>query len=444
MRSRPFTPMMLTGVLAVALAFTLRGPLIGLPVEAPLIGASVATAWVVIALGLSYLAFGRSRVTGLLRDLALGYSLMLIAFADLILVAIPTVMGAGLGRTPQLGAAILLAAGLFAFASTDTEMTAEPANRAWLGFSVVVLTSASLLAAIGVLAGAIDDSPEAVAVLEVAAASGFALGAFGFARRGTYDDAPVLRWLAIGGTLATVAHLDYALFPATDLAWVSAGDVLRVGFYLALAAGAAKEIGMYWQDIARLAALEERRRIGRDLHDGLAQELAYIAVEADALGIDSADDRLRALAGAAQRALGESRRAITTFSTNGEEPFDAALAQTAEDVAHRFGIPLSFNLTEGIDLRGQEREDLLRIVREAVTNAGRHARADLIEINLTNGDELTVTIRDNGRGFDTSDEEISAGGFGLRSMRERAEAMGGELRVWSAWGAGTEITVKLP
>ncbi len=441
---RPFAPVIVTAVLAIALAFSLRGPLLGLPVDAPLMNASVEAASAVVALLLAYLAFGRARLTGLVRDLALVYSLALIALINLFLTAVPAMVGTQAELASVPAAAMVVAATLFAYASTRVEREATPANQPWLDLIMVILATTIVLGAVVLVVGATEPSSRLVAFLELTAAGGFALGAIGFAVRNTEDGAPLLPWLSIAATLAAVARLEYALFPPANLTWIVPGDVLLLGFYLALAIGAAKEISIYWRDVARVAALEERRRIGRDLHDGLAQELAYIAVEADDLSSASDDERMRGLAASAQRALGESRRVIMTFAKDGQESFHAALIQTAEDVAHRFGIPLAFNLQEGVDLGGQTREDVLRIVREAVTNAGRHARADRIEIEMTNSDGFTICVRDDGRGFDTSDEEICAGGFGLRSMHERAEAMGGELRVWSAWGAGTEVKVRLP
>jgi signal transduction histidine kinase len=442
--TRPYAPMAVTALLGASLAVWLRGPLVGLPVDAPLLGAAFESSAAVVALLLAYLAFGRSRTTGLLRDLALVYALTLLALTNLFLSAVPAMIGIPADRAPVPAAVVAVAAALFAYASSGVERDATPASRAGLDLAAVLLASIAVLAAVVLLGGGAEHSPQAVSSLEVAAACGFAVGAFGFARRTVDDDAPLLRWLAIGATLAAIARIDYAVFPAAAVAWISPGDALRLGFYLALGVGAAKEIRLYWQDAVRVAALDERRRISRDLHDGLAQELSYIVLEAEALGHDADDERLRALAASAQRALGESRRVIATFSVNGDEPLDAAIAQTAEDVAHRFGVPLAFSLDDGVELEGRAREDLLRIVREAVTNAARHARPDRIEVELTNHDGIAVRIRDDGRGFDPRDDEVVGGGFGLRSMRERAEAMGGELNVWSVWGAGTEITVRLP
>ena len=84
----------------------------------------------------------------------------------------------------------------------------------------------------------------------------------------------------------------------------------------------------------------------------------------------------------------------------------------------------------------------MRIVREGVTNAVRHAHASDITVELTAERGIRLTIADNGIGFDPA--TVSRGGFGLRSMRERARAAGGDLEYSSRPGAGTQIEVMLP
>ena len=85
------------------------------------------------------------------------------------------------------------------------------------------------------------------------------------------------------------------------------------------------------------------------------------------------------------------------------------------------------------------KEEVLRIVREAVTNAARHGKARRVGIVLTAMDGQSLTIRDDGEGFDPASTN---GGFGLLSMRERARAIGGELSVDSRPGEGTTVTLK--
>ena len=101
-------------------------------------------------------------------------------------------------------------------------------------------------------------------------------------------------------------------------------------------------------------------------------------------------------------------------------------------------------MVEGLELSPPKREALLRIVGEAVANAARHGRAQRIRVELSERPELQVCIADNGLGFDPAALEHLSGRHGISGMRERAEQIGGGLRVRSSPGQGTEIVVVLP
>ena len=90
------------------------------------------------------------------------------------------------------------------------------------------------------------------------------------------------------------------------------------------------------------------------------------------------------------------------------------------------------------------KEALIRIVREAVTNASRHGNAKNVHVAVTNGALLRVTIRDDGSGFDPTTRDGESSGFGMTTMAERVHALGGELRVSSRPAAGTEVEVTIP
>ncbi len=91
-----------------------------------------------------------------------------------------------------------------------------------------------------------------------------------------------------------------------------------------------------------------------------------------------------------------------------------------------------------------EREALLMIAAEALTNAAKHGRADRVLVTLTGGRHVKLTVRDSGCGFDVrAVKPTSTSGFGLRSMRERAEGVGGRLRLTSAVGQGTLVEVMI-
>jgi signal transduction histidine kinase len=185
------------------------------------------------------------------------------------------------------------------------------------------------------------------------------------------------------------------------------------------------------------AVLDERRRIARELHDGVAQDLAFIVSRtrgADGTGLQDIGD-------AAIRALDESRRTIAALRRADDVPFRERFDATVLELEHREGARLRYRIPTDFDPPPASGDALLGIVREAVTNAARHARASEVEIELSRSGDLHMRIRDNGDGFDPAEPR---GGFGLAGMRERARALGGDLRLSSRRGAGTEIEVVLP
>ena len=145
----------------------------------------------------------------------------------------------------------------------------------------------------------------------------------------------------------------------------------------------------------------------------------------------------------AQRARDLSRGAIATLTRPLDEPLAEILAEVAEEVAGRAGIRLDFDLEADIRVSPAAREALVRIVREAVTNAARHGRATRARITLSNGHGVRLLIRDDGVGLG-AEARRRAGGYGLTSMEERARELGGALRVSSRPDSGTEIEVVLP
>ncbi len=192
----------------------------------------------------------------------------------------------------------------------------------------------------------------------------------------------------------------------------------------------------------RTVALEERRRVARDLHDGLAHELAFIATKTRAATRTSTDgEALRQIANAAERALDEARRAITLLSSAVPERLDVAVAQTAEDLGSRHQMAVSLDLSPHVVVPGDVAENLLRILREAMTNAGRHGRANRVAVRLWQNGDVHLVVDDDGCGFMEEQREC---GFGLLSMEERAEAMDGRLMVASSPGRGTCVEAVIP
>jgi signal transduction histidine kinase len=417
------------------------------------------TAAASIALLAAYLVLGHFRQNRELDSLLLACGLGVMGCVNLLLTALPAALDLEPGGAAAWTAAIgrLLATALLVGAAFSPRKRLENHRLERLTFLLAANVLGALWLVVGFSRGrlplALDPSlspenssgPEFVAHplvhgVQLLGAALFALAAIGFLQRAARDE--ISRWLAPACVLAAFASIHYFLFPSLYSRWFYVGDIFRLGFYVLLVAGAAREISRSQDLLRRLAVLDERRRIARDLHDGLAQELAYIATTSRDLA-DRADaaPEIARLSGAAERALDESRRAIVAL--RGEnEPLDAAVARAAFEVANRVGTKLSLELDPGMHLGGDVQEQLVRIVREAVTNAARHGRAAHVRVTLANGNGIRLAVVDDGSGFDP--EHVGDRGFGLVSMRERARAIGGDLTVTSRPAAGTEIELVLP
>ncbi len=197
------------------------------------------------------------------------------------------------------------------------------------------------------------------------------------------------------------------------------------------------------QELEQQATAEERRRIARELHDGLAHELAFIASKTHRSTQGESALDVRQLADAADRALDEARRAISVLSAARPQSLASAVAQTAEDLGARLDLAVRLDLRDDIEIPGDVTENLLRILREAMTNAAKHGASRQVTVRLEHADGVRLIVEDDGCGFDLEGASHSTG-FGLLSMRERAQSIGGFLNVQSAPALGTRVEVAVP
>jgi signal transduction histidine kinase len=260
--------------------------------------------------------------------------------------------------------------------------------------------------------------------------------ALGLARRYRRTSDELYGWLSVGMAFSCCAALNYVLYPSLYSNWVYTGDAFRLASGLALLSGAVGEIRHLWIDATKTAVLEERRRIARDLHDGIAQELAFIGRRAARIEAEGSET-IRA---AAERALGETRRTLAVLSRPLDEPFSQVLSHAVEVAAARGRTAVAVAVDESVEVAPHVREGLTMIAREAVTNAGRHARASMIVVEVVRDPRTQLRIRDDGEGFD---ENSVTGGYGLRIMRERAAAIGGSFRLVSSAEGGTLVEVTM-
>jgi signal transduction histidine kinase len=436
-----------------------------LAVHSPSSSAVLESTAAMAALLLACLAYGRWRQRGLLADLWVCYGISIIAAGKLVFVIAPVLAGMQTG-TYGLRSAALIAGGcgamflLFAaVVSFDTQATARrPMLDLTAVLSVVLLVSVGI-GVLGQLSGDVfaglnnfvsteatgDRGDVAVTVLQLSIAVLFATTALLLAGRRLPADDRFFGWLAVAAALWAFARVNYVLTPEPLSGYVTVGDWLRLTAYAVLLVGAIRELRAYWARLADAAVLEERRRMARDLHDGLAQELAFIASQATVLARrDGADQRVHLLLGASERALDESRRAIAALTRPTDEPLSVTIAQAAEEVGGRLGARVHLDLEDHIRLDPERREGLVRITREAVTNAIRHGLAGTVTVRLSNHDGVTLEVLDNGVGFDVGDVDHLSGRLGLQSMEERAERMGASFELASRRYKGTSVRVKIP
>lgn len=203
--------------------------------------------------------------------------------------------------------------------------------------------------------------------------------------------------------------------------------------------------------VQALALVEDRERIGRDLHDGIIQRIYGVTLGLE----DVADIALQDPAAAGERvdraidalhaAIGEIRIFIYGLQPGLDGP--GGMAKAFETLAEetRLHTPLQIDVrASDAHVSAAVSSELLSIAREALSNAARHAAATLVTVELTrDGGNLQLEVSDNGQGFD-ADAVRDTGHQGLDNMRSRAEAIGGKLRVASHAGSGTRIIVSVP
>ncbi len=200
------------------------------------------------------------------------------------------------------------------------------------------------------------------------------------------------------------------------------------------------------------AVLAERNRIGREIHDGLAQAFTGILMQlaaaeelAEGSPLQSVHHRIRDIA---REGLTEARRSVLALRAD-EQPrpggLEMALRQLAERSTISGRIVSTFHGGGATGLAPEHEHALLRIAQEAVINAVRHAEPRNIEIHLgSSGEEVMLCVRDDGRGMRGRPELYAGQGFGLANMRERAEALGGRWELDSDAVSGTRVTVRIP
>jgi signal transduction histidine kinase len=202
------------------------------------------------------------------------------------------------------------------------------------------------------------------------------------------------------------------------------------------------------------AILAERERLARELHDSLAQVLGAVHLRLRALA--SREDSVAAatalelveLADVCEEGYGDARGAILDLheSSRVDRNLLDSLRAYLDKYSRQCGIATSLEASPEDDLALPPRSEIqiIRVVQEALTNVRKHSGAEAATVRVTaNNGTVTFVVEDDGAGFEVT-EELFEGGFGLHSMRERMEMIGGTLLTDSASGQGTRVVAELP
>ncbi|MBS0368222.1 MAG: HAMP domain-containing protein [Proteobacteria bacterium] len=218
--------------------------------------------------------------------------------------------------------------------------------------------------------------------------------------------------------------------------------------------GAALATSQRNEEQHRLALLDERSVIARELHDSLAQSLSYLKIQVTRLQTmlgraptpEPVHDVVRELRDGLSEAYRQLRELLTTFRLRIDgRGLPAAIDDAVRDFHRRTGLtPLLDNRLGGIALPPSREIHVLQIIREALSNIERHARAAHVHIRLEHADEslLRVSIDDDGVGFDP--QALPLHRYGLVIMRDRAQSLGGELTIAHREGGGTRVELSFP
>ena len=204
-------------------------------------------------------------------------------------------------------------------------------------------------------------------------------------------------------------------------------------------------------ELRRQAAEQERRRLGRDLHDSVSSALFALhtrtqvvdraLASGDAALLAEAAKDMQALSG---QAIAELRAMVGTMRDDAGQDLPAALERLAATTRGRDGLGVELRLGRALPtVPSETAEHLARIAAEAVHNCVKHAEARRVRVELeVRGSELVLAVTDEGRGFDAS--AVPGDRHGQRTMRERAVLCGGWLHVETAPGRGTRVVARVP
>jgi two-component system nitrate/nitrite sensor histidine kinase NarX len=211
--------------------------------------------------------------------------------------------------------------------------------------------------------------------------------------------------------------------------------------------------GLRAEALEREAAVgEERALLARELHDSIAQSLAFMKIQVQLLRNaaqrgqpDKLNSILDELDAGVRESINDVRELLVHFRTRtNTENIEQALQETLQKFEHQTGLPARLEVHgDGLPLPADVQVQVLHVVQEALSNARKHAGASHVSLEVRKGQRWRFAVHDNGAGFNVS-QVRGESHVGLKIMRERAARIGGEVEITSAQGSGTTVTLTLP
>ncbi|MBM7571462.1 sensor histidine kinase [Aquibacillus albus] len=203
----------------------------------------------------------------------------------------------------------------------------------------------------------------------------------------------------------------------------------------------------------KAATIEERQRLARDLHDAVSQQLFALTMMSQASlrlfdrNPEQAKEQMKDISSTALKAQTEMRALLLHLRPVhlSGEPLRVGIQQLVDELKQKCQIDFHIQIEEVDELSESKAEHLFRIVQESLSNTLRHADASEVTVEIVKrSNELFTHIADNGKGFDIESDQQKKTSYGLKTMKERSEEIGGTFAIRSKQGEGTHIDIRIP
>jgi signal transduction histidine kinase len=442
---------LLSVLLAASLALLLSWPALRTQYDRPQLLLVLETTMALAGALVALLAAARFSVVGLRTDLLLATGFLVGSLSMIAFAIVPVLDGGSLDRADGWAALLgsITAQGLIAlapFVGGRSRVRDRALRDAVIAAAIGLVAAWLLLRSHGSALPALTSLPGVgapsglVSALAVQALFNL-LALVGWGRRYAQVKDDLAQWLALGFTLQLFAALHLVFTPPHSTTYVAVGDFLRLLAFALILVGAWRAIRS--AELGRAIA-EERARVAREIHDGLAQYLFAVSTHAQMLEagtpLEEVGPQLKQAAALAQQ---EARFAILALSSaSGTASFDSALRRYVEFLTADGELAVDLEIDPAIHLAPDEQIEIFRIVQEGLGNVRRHANATRAEVVIGQrpSGERFVAIEDDGEGFPPG---ARPAGQGLRNMHDRASSIEGGFSVRSTPGLGTALEVVL-